>query len=420
MRNGKAVCGIDFGTSNSAIMAVDGGSLLPICLEQEKTTIPSALFFNMDDQNISYGRRAIEQYLDGHTGRLLRSLKSVLGSSLAQEQTQVGGRSLGFIEIINLFVAHIKQMAEQQLQADLDQVVMGRPVYFVDNDPVADQKAEDQLRAILVNQGFKHISFEYEPIAAAKDYETTLSKEEIVLVFDIGGGTSDFTLMRLSPEQHKKTERQRDILATAGIHLGGTDFDKIFSLHSIMPQIGYRGQQINGLPMPSHHFHSLATWHLINSLYSQKSKAAIRSLHAQAANPQHTGRLVHIIENQRGHELASGIEKAKIALTESESITLDMGFIERDWRVSLNNNELERAIHQEIQQICTLALETVTQLGGLNKTRVNTIFMTGGSTALPGFQQRIQHFFPEATIAYGDRFSSVVKGLGITAAERYS
>lgn len=112
----KYICGIDFGTSNSTIAAPVNGRLSLIPLENNKDTIPSALFFNVDERSISYGRQAVEEYLDGYTGRLLRSLKSVLGSSLVNERTQVGYNSYSFVEIIDLFIAHIKQTAEQQLQ----------------------------------------------------------------------------------------------------------------------------------------------------------------------------------------------------------------------------------------------------------------------------------------------------------------
>lgn len=415
----KHICGIDFGTSNSAIAAPVNGRLSIIPLENDKDTIPSALFFNVDEKNISYGRQAIEEYLDGYAGRLLRSLKSVLGSSLINERTQVGYDSYSFVEIIDLFIAHIKQTAEQQLQENLSSVVMGRPVFFVDNDPVADQKAENELKSILERQGFTEISFEYEPIAAAKSYESTLTKEELVLVFDIGGGTSDFTLIRLSPERRGNLDRTQDILANTGIHLGGTDFDKNFSLKTVMPEMGHGGKLLSGLPMPSHHYHSLATWHLINTQYTKKNLISLRDLHAHSANKQLTSRLLKTVETQRGHEIADSVERSKIALTEQNDVSVNLSFIESGWNIPVTPDQLEQSINRELDKIVEVALETVINLGGLAPNQVDTIFMTGGSTALPGFEERIKGPFSEAAIAHGNRFSSVVTGLGLTAIERY-
>jgi len=415
----KHICGIDFGTSNSAIAAFASGKLSLIPIETTKEEIPSALFFNLEDDHISYGHQAINEYMEGYEGRLLRSLKSVLGNSLIKERTQIGHQSLNFSEIIALFIGHIKNTAEQKLQTSLDSVVMGRPVYFVDNDQAADKKAEDELKMILINNGFRHVSFEYEPIAAAKNYEKTLNKEELVLVFDIGGGTSDFTLMRLSPQQHGKEDRTGDILANTGIHIGGTNFDKNFNLHTIMPHMGYGGEQIGGLPIPASHYHSLSTWHLINSLYTKKNRSSIRDLYTRSSDKKLTHRFLHTIENQRGHELAENVEKAKISLTEKKAISMNLNFIENGWNIPVQISQLEKSINNDLDKIIKVAVEAVTKLGGINTQQVDTIFMTGGSTALPGFEERIKHFFPSSTISHGDRFSSVVTGLGLTAVERY-
>lgn len=253
-------CGIDFGTSNSAISTYSNGSLKLIDLEQEKPTIPSAVFFNTDEDEITFGRQGICDYLEGYSGRLMRSLKSVLGSSLANERTQIGNRVYNYTDIIALVISHIKQIAEQTIGAPLDSVVMGRPVHFVDNNADADKRAEQSLRDILAKQNFKNISFEFEPIAAAKDYETTLTKEELVLVFDIGGGTSDFSLIRLCHNRRGKQDRTNDILANSGLRMGGTDFDRRLSLHAIMPEMGYKTAQLGKLTMPAHPFQNLATW----------------------------------------------------------------------------------------------------------------------------------------------------------------
>ncbi|WP_161892015.1 Hsp70 family protein, partial [Pseudomonas juntendi] len=231
--------GIDFGTSNSTVGWHRPGVESLIALEDGKITLPSVVFFNIEERRPVYGRLALHEYLEGYEGRLMRSLKSLLGSKLIKHDTSVLGSALPFKDLLGMFIGELKKRAEAAAGREFDQVVLGRPVFFVDEDPAADQEAEDTLAEVARKLGFKDVSFQYEPIAAAFDYESTISREELVLIVDIGGGTSDFTLIRLSPERHLLAERQSDILATGGVHIGGTDFDKQLSLQGVMPLFGY-------------------------------------------------------------------------------------------------------------------------------------------------------------------------------------
>ena len=412
-------CGIDFGTSNSALCAGRSGAPRLIPLEGDNITIPSAIFFNVEERSTAFGRHAITQYLDGYTGRLMRALKSILGSSLMNDTTQIGFDRVRFNHVIGLFIGRIKTQAESALGYDLLNVVMGRPVHFVDGDRVADQRAEDELRAIAAAQGFKAIEFEYEPIAAARDYEATLDREELVLVVDIGGGTSDFSVIRLSPAARSRADRYGDILANAGVHLGGTDFDRKFSLASVMPEMGYKSFLTSGLDMPLLHYQTLATWHLINSLYTQKNKNFIAGLAREAVEKEKVDRLLTVIEDQSGHELASRVEAMKIALSESPKTSMGLDFIEPGWTVHATRNQLNQSIKSEVEKIVQVAQDTVTEIAGIKTADIATIFMTGGSTGLHGFRQEIARHFPTAKIVEGDRFSSVAKGLGLSAMQKY-
>lgn len=412
-------CGIDFGTSNSAISAGDHDSFGLIPLEGEHPTIPSAVFFNAETHEIVFGRRAIDEYMDGYTGRLMRSLKSVLGSALISEATQVGNARKSFREIIGLFLQHVKSTAEDYVDGEITRAVMGRPVHFVDHDPAADQRAEDELRAIASAQGFKEIFFEYEPIAAARAYESQLKREELVLVVDIGGGTSDFSVIRLSPQVLGVYDRSGDILANAGIRLGGTDFDKNFSMQTAMRDMGYKVAQQNGFDMPGQYYFDLSTWHLINSVYTQKAIRNIKELHYHSTRPELTQRLLYVAEHHRGHDIAGKIEKAKIALSESKTVTVDFKTIDPSWTMKVSVAQLMKAVEDDIYRIARTAMITVTEKAGLKAEQIDTIFMTGGSTALPGFEKAIQKSFPKARLHYGDRFSSVATGLGLSAAAKY-
>jgi hypothetical chaperone protein len=415
----RGFCGIDFGTSNSAISAGRDAAPRLVALEGDNPTIPSAIFFNLDEKRVVYGRAALNEYLDGYHGRLMRSLKSVLGSDLISESTRIGSSRKNFIDIIGMFFGHIKGRAEAHTGYELEDAIIGRPVRFVDRDDKADRRAEQELSAIARLQGFKNVAFEYEPVAAAADYEARISGEQLVLVVDIGGGTSDFSVVRLSPGARSDADRLNDILANSGLHLGGTDFDRNLSLATIMRGMGYKSLLNNGVEIPPLYFFQMATWHLINFLYTPKSLSEIKSLIRESRRPDLTKRLFKTVSEQRGHEIANLVEKSKIALTEREFAHLDLSFVEEEWTLGIGREALAAAVGRDVSRIVQTAVDTVVRDAGLERSDVDVVFLTGGSTALPGFRDLIGKAFPESRIEQGDRFSSVATGLGLMAARRY-
>ena len=172
-------CGIDFGTSNSTVGWLRPGVETLIALEDDKITLPSVVFFNMEERRPVYGRLALHEYLEGYEGRLMRSLKSLLGSKLIKHDTSVLGTAMPFKDLLGLFIAQLKKRAEATAGREFEEVVLGRPVFFVDDDPLADQEAENTLTDVARAIGFKEVSFQYEPIAAAFDYESTIEREEL-------------------------------------------------------------------------------------------------------------------------------------------------------------------------------------------------------------------------------------------------
>ena len=234
--------GIDFGTSNSAVAVRQAGQPARLlALEGAATGLPTALFFNTEnpqDQRTHFGRDAIEQYLSGTEGRLMRSLKSLLGSALLQDKTVVHNSAIIYHDIIALFLQMLAQQARSALGGLPERVVLGRPVHFVDDHPARDQQAQEALRQAARAAGFGEVSFQLEPIAAALDYEQRITQESLVLVVDIGGGTSDFTVVRLGPGRGAQADRRHDILATTGVHVGGTVFDLALNLQQVMPLLG--------------------------------------------------------------------------------------------------------------------------------------------------------------------------------------
>lgn len=410
--------GIDFGTSNSTVGWWRPGAEPLLPLEDGKTTLPSVIFFNTEERRPVYGRQALSEYLDGYEGRLMRALKSLLGSKLLKSETTVLGSALPFRDLLGFYIGELKNRAEAQADREFEQVVLGRPVFFVDDDPSADAEAAATLQAVAHKLGFKEVSFQYEPIAAAFDYERTLQREELVLIVDIGGGTSDFSLVRLAPERRALSERQDDILATGGVHVGGTDFDKQLSLDGVMPLFGYGSRMKSEAPMPTSHHLNLATWHTINAVYAQKAQLALKNMRYDAADPSGIDRLLRLTEQRAGHWLAMQVEEAKIVLTDQQRHRIDLARIESDLAAELDRMLFEGAIDDLLQRI-RQGIAELLQSAGVAHGAVDTLFFTGGSSTVPALRRAVAELLPAARLAEGDRFGSIGSGLAIEAARRY-
>ncbi|HWU84473.1 MAG TPA: Hsp70 family protein, partial [Rhodocyclaceae bacterium] len=360
----------------------------------------------------------LADYLAGYEGRLMRSLKSLLGSSLIDGQTEVNGRALAFRELLEQFIGELKRRAETQHGGEFARAVFGRPVYFVDEDAAADRAAQDTLEAIARSVGFREISFQYEPIAAAYHYETDIAAEELVLVADIGGGTSDFSLIRLSPERARHLDRKDDLLANGGVHIGGTDFDRQLSLDGVMPLLGYRSRLKSGREMPSNVFFSLATWHTINSAYTRQTLQEQRELLREAAEPQRTQRLLNLLEQHAGHWLANAVEQSKIALSDAERTHLPLDRLESGLVQELLRRDFELASDLLVGRIEATVAALLKQ-AGLAAGRVDTVLFTGGSSGIPLLRRRIAALLPNARAVECDLFGSIGAGLAVEAARRY-
>ncbi|GGH95810.1 Hsp70 family protein [Pseudomonas fluvialis] len=410
--------GIDFGTSNSSVgwQGPQASRLLP--LEGDKCSLPSVIFFNNEERRPAYGRQALDEYLDGYEGRLLRSLKSLLGSKLLASETTLLGSAMPFRQVLGLFLGELKRRAEQAAGRSFTEVVLGRPVFFVDNDPQADREAADTLQDVARQLGFREVSFQYEPIAAAFDYECQISREELVLIVDIGGGTSDFSLLRLSPARRQDSCRDSDILASDGLHIGGTDFDKQLSLAGVMPLFGYGSRMHSAALMPTHYHLNLATWHTINALYTQKTRLALQSLRYDCQQPQGIDRLLRLLERREGHWLALQVEARKIDLGHSAQQVIALGQIEEGLQAELSRALFEQAIEAPLQRIAN-TVQGLLASAGVRAEQVDTLLFTGGSSAVPALRARVAALLPGARQVEGDRFGGIGSGLAIEAARRY-
>ncbi len=411
-------CGIDFGTSNSTVGWLRPGRETLLPLEEGKVTLPSVVFFNAEEDCTRFGRAGLADYLAGYEGRLMRSMKSLLGSSLMDGRTEVQGRSLAFRDLLARFIGELKARADAHGEQPFAQAVLGRPVFFVDDDAAADQRAEDTLAEIARAVGFREVSFQYEPIAAAFHYETSLSREELVLVADIGGGTSDFSLVRLSPERARTADRQDDLLANGGVHIGGTDFDRLLSLAGVMPLLGYQSQLKNGREMPSGIYFNLATWHTINFAYTRQVASEQQRLALDARTPEPLARLRALLEQRAGHWLANGVEQAKIALSDQESTVLSLDRLEPGLELHLDRLSFEAATAALVARVEATVAELLAR-AGVAADKVDTVFFTGGSSGIPLLRRHIAALLPQARAVEGDLFGSIGAGLAVEAARRY-
>jgi len=417
-------CGIDFGTTNSAISVINND-----CPElinfHDKNTIPSAMFF--PEGKITeplFGNEAINQYINGEQGRFMRSLKRILGTDLMYLKTEVNGSCLSFEDIILRFIKYLKKTAENKTNRELKNVVLGRPVHFQDFAPEADKNAESLLRHIAINAGFKNVQFQYEPIAAAYAHEAKLNSEKLACVVDIGGGTSDFSIIRLNPKNSKKTDRKKDILANTGIRIGGNDFDRDLSIKCFMPELGYGTllkpdeytKQV--LPVPSSPYVTLSEWSNINNLYTYREEKNITQIYKKAAVPEKVRGLYEIVKKEQGHVMLNQVEKTKIALSRKDMVETILSFLSYLPKIIINKKEFEKSIYKDVEKIIE-SLKECLQLAAIKDQAINLIVLTGGSSEIPYLKERIKSIFPAAELSEENKLASVAIGLSYDAARIY-
>jgi len=412
-------CGLDFGTSNSTIGVVNNDAIAMIPLESDETLMRTAIFIDEEEKAFLYGREGVNAYLDGDEGRLMLSIKSVLGTPLMHEKTNVLNEMVPFTSIIGLFISEVKARAEQVRGHEITDVVMGRPVRFNDDNDVLDKQAENALRDVAEKQGFKNIEFQLEPIAAAKAFRSNHHIEGNLLIVDIGGGTSDFTI--LTSDVSNPSEDFK-VLGTSGIHIGGTNLDQALALSKVMPELGMNSlmRTMNGsdITIPTAWFHQLSTWHEINRLYPAATIKSIQQALISALDKKRTNRLIHVLTNQQGHRILEDVEHCKRHLSSLDKAAISLEVIEADLNIEVGKEEFEQAIDASITLIRNKINELVMQCG-LRKDKINYVFYTGGTTLIPMVQNTINHMLPNAKALTGDMLHSVGIGLTLDAKEKF-
>ena len=420
--------GIDFGTSNSAAGILVNGRPHLVNIEPGHDTVPTAVFFDHGGKKTRFGNAANAALMQGVEGRFMRALKSILGTSLMRERRQIMGQSLTFIDIIGRFLAEVKAQAEASCYQEFPFVLSGRPVHFHSQDPKRDAQALIDLTECYHRAGFREVRFLFEPEAAAiahGDRPTGGSLEgSLGLIVDIGGGTSDFSLFRTEPGRGASRSSVQ-ILASHGVRLGGTNFDKSISSDLVMPLFG-RGAMIRKeigpglLTAPNAIFHDLATWEKIPFLYTEETRKGAAQLCRLAEEKPLFERLCTVLEHELGHDVAFAVERGKIAANskDDQRSRIDLRFVEAGLSCEISARDLTRSLSAYADRIRDSALETLA-LGQCRPEQVDTVVFVGGSSLMTFVEQTISQTFPMAKRHHSNAFTAVVDGLAIAAATTF-
>jgi len=410
-----AACGIDFGTSNSAVALPSGEVLRIDRAAVEKRLFRSVLFFPEYSRETLAGASAIEEYLQRGEGRFIQSVKSWLPTA-SFTSTVIRGRAFKLEELVAMLLRAIRAGGEAAAKAPLDRVVLGRPARFGD-DAESDARAEGRLRTAAQLAGFTDIRFVIEPIAAALAYEARLSRDELVLVADFGAGTSDLTLMHLGPSRRARADRRADIVASSGVAIGGDKFDAAIMKHKLLDRFGARSTyEVMGkrLPMPAHIMQRLLAWHEMSFIREQKTRELIdRMLHA-SDDVAAIEALQDLVEENLGFRLYRAIEAAKIRLSENEATRIQFDEARVRLDEPLTRADFERLSAPLLESLDACVAELMRSTGVATRD-LSAIFLTGGSSQIPAVKRLFTRRFGPDRLRSADAFTSVAEGLGRAA-----
>lgn len=410
------VLAIDFGTSNSAAGALIGGRRKLVQVEPRQDTLPTSVFFDFNSGETQFGTAANMALIEGREGRFMRSLKSVLGTSLMHEKRWIMGRELNFVDIIGDFLAALKTRAETELGCKFETALSGRPVHFHSIDKAKDQQALLDLRQCYQHAGFRDVQFMLEPEAAARAYGGTTGRDQVGMIVDIGGGTSDFTLFRGG-------KTGIDVIASHGVRVGGTDFDQVLSIDHVMPLFG-KGGQIGKemgpgtVDAPNWIFNELATWQKIPFLYNGKTRTEVAQLARLAVEKPPFQRLGTVLENELGHDVAFAVERGKITANSKDvqRAIVDLNIIEPGLSAEIFPGALAQTLLPHADKIRVCALETLA-MADFAGDDVERVIFVGGSSLMAVIEQAMSGLFPKAQLEYGDAFTAIIDGLTLSSAD---
>ena len=429
-RRSKGSIGIDFGTTNSSIARAHSSDSVQLAefpywgiltdayrsllyLEQTKEEGRNAL-------KSWTGPEGIERYLSADTkGRLIQSLKSFL-SSRTLHGTEVFGRRYTLEDLIARILRDLRTKAEHQFGIEINSAVAGRPVHFVGAEkPEDDSYAEDRLRSAFHSAGYESVRFEMEPIAAAHYYGSTLDHDELILIGDFGGGTSDFSLVHVGPAVRRREMASGSIVGNAGVGIAGDAFDAKIIRHLVSPALG-AGSELRSLgkilPVPNWVYIKLERWHHLSLLKARDVLQMLRGVQAQSLEPEKIKALIHFIKEDLGFNLHRAVQKVKSDLSNAPQATFQFsdGFV--DLAAAVERASFEEWISEELVQIAR-CVDSLLASSGISPKDVDMVFLTGGSSFVPAVRRIFETRFGKKRIRGGNEFTSVARGLALKAIE---
>lgn len=426
------VVGIDFGTTNSSVALVTEGSrvrLASFSFEGAEThSFRSVLYFEQtkDSNGIKRthslaGPAAIERYLEADDkGRLIQSLKSHLPSRLLAG-TEVFGRHYRVENLISRMLIDIRKSAEQQFRIPVRHAIVGRPVCFVGaHTPEDDDFAVTRLREAFALAGFEQVDFELESVAAAYSYESTLDHDEQILIGDFGGGTSDFSLLRVGPGVRRRGRTQQDLIGNSGVGVAGDAFDARIVRKLVSPALGSNSEarSLNKLltAVPAWIYANLERWHYLSFLRTNNVREILKSAHARALEPEKIAALIAIVEQDLGYQLHQTVQRVKFELSRNHAAEFRFHEGGLDLRIPVTRNEFEAWIREELQAIES-CVDSLLQTAGIGPREVDRVFLTGGTSFVPSVRRIFEARFGKDHIQGGNEFTSVACGLALRARE---
>jgi hypothetical chaperone protein len=426
---GRPALGLDFGTTNSAVALSDGEGAPRLARfagpDGATPSFRSLLYFDREDPSspveVHAGPAALLAYLERevHGGRLLQSMKSFLASRLFSA-TEIFGQAYRLEQLIGTLLAALREAAEAELGVPVHSAVVGRPVRFVGAaSPEDEALALSRLRAGLLNAGFRDVRFEYEPVGAARHYERELERDELLLIGDFGGGTSDFSLLRVGPSRTGDAS-MRSILGNDGVDVAGDAFDGKIVRHCVTPLLGRGAEFVSffgrRLPVPDWLYAHLERWHHVSMLKSRRTLQLLLDLRREAVEPELLDRLLRVVENDLGFVLHRATEQTKRALSQEEAAPFRIDHDLLRIETEVTRRDFEGWVEPELAAIAS-CVDGLLLRCGVAAHQVGRVFLTGGSSLVPAVRRIFEERFESARIRAGDEFTSVASGLALCAAE---
>jgi len=423
--------GIDFGTTNSSIaLATPEGAVELVAFPTAAASIESFRSILYLEQHKHAGRTqiksytgpsGIEHYLQAeHKGRLIQSLKSYL-TSRTLTGTEVFGRRYTIEDLISRILTDLRQRAEQQFGQPIRHATVGRPIRFVGADSVDDDNfAQQRLREAFTHAGFESVAFEMEPIAAAYSYESTLDHDELILIGDFGGGTSDFSLLHVGPGVRKRGRTAQDLLGNSGLGLAGDAFDARIVRKLVSPALGADSlaRSLGKLlpAVPAWIYANLERWHYLSFLKTRNVNQILKIARANALEPEKIEALLALIDEDLGYQLHQAVQRLKIALSQEESAEFSFRDGSMDIRAAVARSDFESWIGEDLQSIEQCVDDLLATTGISGKT-VDRVFLTGGTSFVPSVRRIFESRFTAERVRTGNEFTSVARGLALKARE---